>query len=103
MAPSLMKKADDGALMRSALGLPENFRGPRGPLQHRCQLEACHEPSPSMLRCSGCKVVRYCSKEHQTQDWHLHKSICSKIKKRRTKLEKEENAVRNATPDFVSD
>ncbi|KAF9490423.1 hypothetical protein BDN71DRAFT_191854 [Pleurotus eryngii] len=28
------------------------------------------------LRCSKCRVVRYCSKECQAEDWKYHKSIC---------------------------
>ena len=26
--------------------------------------------------CLGCKLVAYCGKEHQSQDWKLHKSVC---------------------------
>ncbi|KAJ4426690.1 hypothetical protein ANN_26488 [Periplaneta americana] len=29
-----------------------------------------------VLRCSRCRCVYYCSKEHQTQDWKEHKSFC---------------------------
>ncbi|XP_046822399.1 SET domain-containing protein SmydA-8-like [Vespa crabro] len=28
------------------------------------------------LKCSGCKRSFYCGKEHQREDWPLHKSIC---------------------------
>jgi hypothetical protein len=72
----------------------------RGELQHRCQ--HCQEHKDNLSICSGCKVVRYCSKEHQTQDWPKHKASCKEVKKGRTKVEKEEHAIRNARPDFMT-
>jgi hypothetical protein len=32
--------------------------------------------SPAAHRCSACKQVTYCSKDHQKQDWKNHKSSC---------------------------
>ncbi|KXT13518.1 hypothetical protein AC579_4174 [Pseudocercospora musae] len=40
--------------------------------------------------CAGCKVVRYCSKEHQTEDWPRHKPQCAVVKKARSAMEREE-------------
>lgn len=31
------------------------------------------------LRCGGCKLVLYCSKQHQKKHWNKHKSRCRKI------------------------
>lgn len=31
---------------------------------------------PADLKCSACKLVAYCSKEHQKQHWKQHKSLC---------------------------
>lgn len=31
---------------------------------------------PAELKCSGCKLVTYCSKEHQKQHWKTHKTLC---------------------------
>lgn len=76
------------------------FKGPRGPLKLRCGL--CLEPKLRLSRCTGCQVVRYCSREHQVQHRQEHKSICKKIKNCRTKLDKEDHAIRNATPDFMT-
>lgn len=28
--------------------------------------------------CNGCKVQRYCGREHQKKDWKWHKLICAK-------------------------
>jgi hypothetical protein len=38
--------------------------------------EICSSPSNSS--CSNCKKVYYCGKEHQKQDWPLHKKSCNK-------------------------
>ncbi|EXJ75329.1 uncharacterized protein A1O5_02025 [Cladophialophora psammophila CBS 110553] len=81
-------------------GSASEFKGPRGPLKHRCSL--CLEPKPKLSRCAGCQVVRYCSREHQVQHRQEHKSVCNKIKKCRTKLNKEEHDVRNAEPDYIT-
>ncbi|CAK1587316.1 unnamed protein product [Parnassius mnemosyne] len=32
--------------------------------------------SPAVQKCSGCQNVHYCSREHQKQDWKLHKYRC---------------------------
>lgn len=32
---------------------------------------------PAIQKCSGCQSVHYCSKEHQKEDWKLHKLQCS--------------------------
>lgn len=39
-------------------------------------------PKFSESRCSWCKLVFYCSKEHQKQDWPHHKESCTKKKYR---------------------
>ena len=57
-----------------------------------CQL--CSN-SQSLLRCSSCKVVRYCSKDHQVSDWPQHKSACSGIKKARILMNREEQKLRD--------
>ncbi|KIW62237.1 hypothetical protein PV04_10432 [Phialophora macrospora] len=77
-----------------------NFRGPRGPLKHRCGL--CLELKSKLLRCMGCQVVRYCSREHQVQHRQDHKSVCNKIKRYRSTVDREDHAIRNATPDFMT-
>ena len=35
--------------------------------------------APSLLRCSGCKNLRYCSKLCQRNDWRSHKIVCPQI------------------------
>jgi hypothetical protein len=50
-------------------------------------------------RCGGCKVVYYCSQEHQSLDRDAHKGSCSKIKKGRAKLEAQEATLRNHAGD----
>lgn len=41
----------------------------------------CKEMDAAKLsRCSGCKIVYYCCKEHQANDWKNHKKVCKKLK-----------------------
>jgi hypothetical protein len=32
-----------------------------------------------LQQCSGCKVARYCCKEHQTEHWKVHKKHCKNL------------------------
>jgi hypothetical protein len=48
----------------------------------QCCYWACTTPngrdSQELQRCSGCKLVKYCCKEHQTLDWKFeHKGECT--------------------------
>ncbi|KAI8725696.1 MYND-type zinc finger protein samB [Fusarium sp. LHS14.1] len=57
-----------------------------------------------LLRCSGCQVVYYCGQEHQAIDRKHHKTGCTKTKKARVNLEKEEQELRDMPADmFVPD
>ncbi|KAJ8968589.1 hypothetical protein NQ314_002255 [Rhamnusium bicolor] len=40
----------------------------------------------NMKRCSVCKSLAYCSKDHQKQDWKQHKNICNVIAEADTAL-----------------
>lgn len=31
---------------------------------------------PADLKCSACKLVAYCGKEHQKKHWKVHKGLC---------------------------
>ncbi|GMH85933.1 hypothetical protein TrVE_jg2668 [Triparma verrucosa] len=42
----------------------------------QCGFPGCSKPAP--LKCSRCREVHYCSKEHQTTHWRLHKKLCVK-------------------------
>jgi len=88
--------------MASATRCPSMFKGPKGPLCHRCPLCPSPAKGSQLLRCTGCLAVRYCSREHQVAHRGQHKSACNRIKKARAKLAQEEDAVRNATPDFMT-
>ena len=49
----------------------------------------CGECQKELFRCSGCKVVLYCSREHQKQSWRSHKPECLRIQDWRKQLAKE--------------
>ena len=49
-----------------------------------CALETCgakEEHLQHFKRCSACKAVVYCCKEHQVQDWPAHKAACKAARK----------------------
>ncbi|ORZ39622.1 hypothetical protein BCR44DRAFT_1458389 [Catenaria anguillulae PL171] len=43
---------------------------------NRCEYPDCNAPARSLRTCSGCRMVRYCSPEHQKADWNAHKLDC---------------------------
>ncbi|KAK6527732.1 hypothetical protein TWF694_004712 [Orbilia ellipsospora] len=56
----------------------------------------------NLNRCAGCKVVQYCSRDHQTLDWPSHRPSCVKVKKAFQKLNQEEETLRNHPGDFLT-
>ncbi|KAI9030220.1 hypothetical protein DFJ74DRAFT_655908 [Hyaloraphidium curvatum] len=44
----------------------------------RCKVAAADEKE-GLMRCSACRMARYCSKECQKRDWPEHKEICRKL------------------------
>ena len=51
----------------------------------RCALAAClRELEGRFRRCGGCRLVHYCSPEHQAEDWPSHRNFC---KAEQTRLE----------------
>ena len=40
----------------------------------------------ALLRCSGCKLVKYCSKQHQRAHFKMHKKVCGCFKELHTAL-----------------
>ncbi|KAJ9210657.1 hypothetical protein DTO166G4_7717 [Paecilomyces variotii] len=86
--------------MASTLHSPSQYKSPTGSLCRRCA--QCSATGRKLLRCSGCRAVHYCNREHQTVHFILHKSVCKQIKKARAILAEEDRRVRNATPDFMT-
>ena len=43
----------------------------------QCSKEGCGKPGLS--KCSGCRNIRYCSRECQKSDWRNHKQSCASI------------------------
>lgn len=67
--------------VHSPSGSPENLRADAVPTKvsdegiaaedKKCK--RCGKSGTQMLRCSRCKMVYYCSKQHQAADWTEHK------------------------------
>ncbi|KKA18019.1 hypothetical protein T310_8033 [Rasamsonia emersonii CBS 393.64] len=54
----------------------------------------------NLLRCSRCKVMAYCSREHQVAHHTEHKSACSAVGKKRAILDAEEQKLRSHPDNF---
>lgn len=46
---------------------------------HNNLCHVCKSPNDQLKICGNCKTLAYCSKDHQKQDWKLHKDICKVI------------------------
>ena len=64
-------------------------------LDHQCS-HCFAERSPALKNlyiCSGCRVVRYCSRDHQLAHWSTHKPLCLPIKRVKAIAESEERKI----------
>ena len=44
-----------------------------------CKICFSHDSESPLNCCEGCRMVWYCSKDHQEQDWRQHKRFCKEI------------------------
>lgn len=44
----------------------------------------------NVKQCAHCKIISYCSKEHQIEDWPYHKDLCKAIRRTNEKMPKKE-------------
>src|SRR5215471_18139118 len=56
----------------------------------------------NLLRCSRCKVMRYCNRQHQVTHHPAHKSACNAVAKRRDILDAEEQTLRTHPGDMFT-
>ena len=52
-----------------------------------------------LSRCSGCKIVRYCSEKCQRTNFKNHKLVCRQINSTTVELQKMENELRKSKFD----
>jgi MYND finger len=50
-------------------------------------------PKEKLMKCSRCKCVWYCSRQHQLDDWPKHKKICASLAAYRKDKEKMKQVV----------
>ncbi|XP_051157737.1 uncharacterized protein LOC127279435 isoform X1 [Leptopilina boulardi] len=62
-----------------------------------CPVCLKHDRETRLKICSGCKMISYCGKEHQTQNWSKHKEIC-KIISNQLKMSKTSNIFDAVSP-----
>jgi hypothetical protein len=71
----------------------------------QCCYWACKTPHGNdgrpLSRCTGCKIVKYCCKEHQALDWDWeHKAECTSVLPDWYKAELEADRERNLRGDY---
>ncbi|XP_048738253.1 uncharacterized protein LOC125652855 isoform X2 [Ostrea edulis] len=49
------------------------------------ECRTCNKRKKTMKRCTRCRLVYYCSRECQTTDWPIHKTVCSLTTKNSTR------------------
>ena len=54
-------------------------------------------------QCTSCKMIYYCDKQHQTQDWKNHKSLCRKLTKEASLAEIETESTEKVTVEKAED
>lgn len=74
----------------------ENSTFQSTPSCHFCSLT---DTEVTLPRCSACKVVRYCSKDHQIADRPQHVSVCKSIAKCSARMDNEALKLRNQPND----
>lgn len=57
------------------------------------QCEVCHIRT-GLQRCSGCKAIFYCGREHQADHWARHKNACNSVKKALAALSQKEQMLK---------
>jgi hypothetical protein len=55
----------------------------------------------NLSRCASCKVMRYCSREHQIADRENHKAACKRVKKAYERVDHEERTLRALPPSLM--
>ena len=72
--------------------------------EHRKLATGCAvcSKTENLLRCAGCKVLHYCSRDHQMKHREEHKSACSDVRRKREAVEKAKQALIEH-PDFKND
>jgi SMC interacting uncharacterized protein involved in chromosome segregation len=58
----------------------------------------CAKEAP--MRCGGCKRAFYCCKEHQKQDWKLHKKLCKELAAQAARKEENEAKLQVAMEEI---
>ncbi|KAI9933021.1 hypothetical protein ASPWEDRAFT_22769 [Aspergillus wentii DTO 134E9] len=60
------------------------------------------DKTENLLRCARCKVMLYCSQDHQVTDYPAHKYACSNIGRKKKALDTEEETLRNTPGDIFT-
>jgi hypothetical protein len=93
------RPTDDDMPSGSRYGPPQLFSISTR-LEWGCAAPHCLR-TKDLNRCPTCKTVSYCSYEHRYTHRPGHRSVCSKVKKAETNLEKEDRALRRSEGDII--
>jgi len=69
----------EAAALKIQLDIPYSPMDPQvGAIVCASCFQAVDEFGKGLMKCSVCRIVRYCSKECQKSDWQRHKNFCKK-------------------------
>ncbi|KAF8992051.1 hypothetical protein BDQ17DRAFT_1413515 [Cyathus striatus] len=71
-----MKKLKDHAQQQRMLDRAKKYSGRQMALENDLCAHCTNRGNPTLKNCSGCRQIKYCSKECQKADWKRHKSEC---------------------------
>lgn len=56
-----------------------------------CHVCNCHDSEVKLKKCGNCKMIYYCSQEHQKIHWPVHKTFCKHITELKRNSSREKN------------
>ncbi|KAF8992050.1 hypothetical protein BDQ17DRAFT_1370030 [Cyathus striatus] len=77
-----IKKLKDHAQQQRMIDRAKKYSERQMALENDLCAHCTNKGNPTLKKCSGCRQIKYCSKECQKADWKRHKRECRSIQER---------------------